>query len=213
MELSSPLLSLLFFCSVLLLFFTLIIQFYSYISLLYQYTYTHTHIYKMDGLVGKIFEKVMDKESGSEGHHQQEYGSYGGGGYGSAPPPGPPPPEGLPYPWVGRWDERERRWYYVNEQTGQTTWERPYGGGGPSGYPPQQGYGYGQEGYRGEGGYGQPQGYGGGYGEPQYEKKDNHTGLKVAGGVAAGALGGALLMHEGDEIGKFFVRSLPRYLV
>lgn len=143
----------------------------------------------------KIMDKVMDKAQGGGGYSDQP------SGYGS--PSGPPPPSGgdLPYPWIARWDDQSQRYYYVNEQTGETTWEHPgglYGGGG---------YGSGGGGYGG-GGYG-----GGGYGEypqeQQQEPKKDHSMMYGLGGAALGLAGGALAMHEGEKIRESTFLPLP----
>ena len=94
------------------------------------------------------------------------YQQYGGG-----PPSGPPPSnpqDGLPKGWIARWDSQSQHWFYVEESSGRTQWDRPgqqnyappanppsgnrdqYGGGG-------QQYGGGGQQYGGGG-----QQYGGG---------------------------------------------------
>ena len=101
------------------------------------------------------------------------------GGY-SAPPQ-------VPAPWVAEWDNRGNCWIYVNRETGQRTFEFP------------------QQSYRGDnygGNYGQQ--YQGGGQRGYYEQeppKQSHTGRNIALGAAAGVVGGALLMHEGEKIG------------
>lgn len=152
--------------------------------------------------VTKIAEKAIEKKFGGGGH-EESYPSEGGAGYGGSGGYGGSTGENLPYPWVARWDEREGRYIYLNEQTGETSWVRPgmgegYGYGQPQ---PQPGYGYGQPEYGY--GYGERQaeygGYGGGgYEEPQ-EKKD-HSLAYGAAGAAAGVLGGAFVAHEGEKI-------------
>ncbi|QKX61210.1 uncharacterized protein TRUGW13939_08357 [Talaromyces rugulosus] len=140
-------------------------------------------------------QKVVEKfgPGGQQTEYVEERRDYYGGG--------PPQPEGppLPRPWVSRWVEQDRRWLYVNEMTGEQSWERPYG---------EPGYGGAPAGYGGGGGYSQ-----GGYGGPppgeyyreeeRYQeeppKKDHSVAYGVA-GAAAGLVGGALLMHEGEEI-------------
>lgn len=135
------------------------------------------------GLMDKIMDKVMDKAQGGGGHSDQP------SGYGSLSSPPPPSGGDLPYPWIARWDDQSQRYYYVNEQTGETTWEHPgssYGGGGYGG-----------------GGYGGGYGGGGGYGEypqEQQEPKKDHNMVYGVGGVALGLAGGALAMHEGEKI-------------
>lgn len=150
--------------------------------------------------VGKIVEKVVESKLDGGSHsqeQQQDYGYASNPGYGSAPPP---PSEGqdLPYPWVARWDDREQRYYYVNEQTGETSWMRP---GAPA--PAPYGDPYGQPSY---GGYGGQPSYGYGQEAPRQEyygeeppKKDHSMAYGVA-GAAAGVLGGAVLAHEGAEM-------------
>lgn len=127
-------------------------------------------------------EEVMENFSGGGGggRRQEEEvvyeqrGNYSGG---------PPPPQ-VPAPWVARWAEREARWYFVNESTGETSWEVPVYGGG---YGPPRG-GYTEEVVENRTYYGE---------EPQ--RKDHSLAYGVA-GAAAGVIGGALLMHEGEKI-------------
>lgn len=171
--------------------------------------------------VGKVIGKVVESKLGGGSHSEQQppqdYGYSSNPDY--APPP--PPPSGgqdLPYPWVARWDDREGRYYYVNQETGESSWTHPAASGAPYGggsayagqpYGEQPPYGqpsYGQHAY-GEPPYGQPAyGYGGEaprqeyYGEPP--KKD-HSMAYGAAGAAAGMLGGAVLAHEGDKICMF----------
>ncbi|KKK15698.1 hypothetical protein ARAM_007464 [Aspergillus rambellii] len=130
----------------------------------------------------------------------------------------PPAPGNVPYPWVARWDERDQRWFFQNEQTGQTSREHPgYSQGAP---PASQGQYYGG----GGGGAPAPGGY---YNEQQQQqhhhqhhqqqqeqerapKKDRKM-LYAAGGLAAGAIGGAMLMHKGEEIHDDFERDKYRF--
>jgi len=117
-----------------------------------------------------------------------------------------------PAPWIAEWDQDEDRWMYLNRETGQRTHQFPqqYGGGygdrgygqqGPPGYPQQQPQ-YGQGGTYGSQGYGEQ---GGQYGQqpPQEQHKQSHNGRNVALGAVAGLAGGALLMHEGHEVGTW----------
>lgn len=142
--------------------------------------------------VGKIAEKVIESKFGAhENQQQQEYVQQSEYGYG--PPPLPDAPGGaeLPYPWVARWDERDQRYFYMNEQTGETSWERP--GGMPYGQPPAP---YGQPGY----GYGYGEERRGEYYEEQEKPKKDHSLAYGAAGAAAGVIGGAVLAHEGEEM-------------
>ncbi|KAK4202909.1 hypothetical protein QBC40DRAFT_275533 [Triangularia verruculosa] len=127
------------------------------------------------------------------------------------PPPYQPPSDKPPLPsgWVPRWDDRYQRWYYAEESTGRTQWEAPghdvsagtrshgSGGGysGHSGYAPPAGYGGG--GYQPQGGYGAPQ-----YSQGEHKEKKSSNKMAIAGGVAAGAVGGVLLanaLHDSDS--------------
>jgi len=95
------------------------------------------------------------------------------------------PPQ-VPPPWVAEWDARDNRWFYVNRETGERTFEQPqqtYGGGNNDGNYGQDYSGQSQRGY-----YEQ---------EPQ---KQSHTGRNLAFGAVAGVVGGALLMHEGEKV-------------
>lgn len=99
----------------------------------------------------------------------------------------------LPPPWVSRWDETKQHWLYINEHTGERTFQHPQPGYGPpqSGYGSQQpGYGSQQPGYSSQARY------------PAQEqpKSSNHNLAYGAAGVAAGLVGGALLMHEGEKL-------------
>ncbi|KZT23595.1 hypothetical protein NEOLEDRAFT_1136398 [Neolentinus lepideus HHB14362 ss-1] len=120
--------------------------------------------------------------------YQQPY-QQSGGNYSNA---GGPPQ--VPRPWVARWDEPARRWIYINEATGERTFEYP--GRGEyyqSGPPPQQYYDGGREQYgAGERYYEQPARSSGG---------GRHSGLMYgAVGAAAGLAGGALLDHEAHKV-------------
>lgn len=156
----------------------------------------------MDGFLGKMIEKFAEKatggssNSGGDGYssYNQQQPSYGGQGQGYNS--GPAPPQDLPYPWVPRWDDRDQRWFYVNEQTGERSWERPYGGSGGPSY--------------GERSYGQPQpsyGYEGGYLQAQEQRPEHkdHSMMYGAAAGAAGLVGGAILMHEGEKIRELFL--------
>jgi hypothetical protein len=148
-----------------------------------------------------FLNKLVD---GITHHGDQQQGGGGGGGQQGRPQPPPP--------WIAEWDSRDNRWLFVNQQTGERTFEFPQGGyGGQQSYGQQGGYGGQQGGYGGQqggyggqqGGYGGQQGnYGGGYAAPPPEQHKSHTGRNAALGVGAGLVGGALLMHEGEKVGK-----------
>lgn len=114
---------------------------------------------------------------------------------------GIPPPPQVPYPWRAVWEAQAGRYLFINEQTGQRTFDFPqqyapqsqYAGG--RGYGQEQGgYGYGQEYPRQGAGYGQ-----GSY-EPNAQPKSNHHYGEMALAGAAGLAGGAILMHEGEKV-------------
>lgn len=134
----------------------------------------------------EFVENVMESFTSSGGRREEvveerrEYYSSGPGG------PGGPPPS-VPRPWIAEWDERERAYFYINQETGQKSWELPYGGGG--GAPGGGYYGEGQRGYE-QNSYAQEQ------------PRSDHKFAYGAAGVAAGLVGGAVLMHEGEEIRK-----------
>lgn len=162
----------------------------------------------MSGFVEKIFDSFgggnnheQQQQQNNSYSQQQSYGgqpqqNYGGQqqSYGGQQQPQ------VPYPWVARWDDREQRYIYINEQTGERSFSPPgqgYGQGQGQGYGSQQGQYPG-----GQGGYGQQQGQ---YEGEQREGKKGH-GSAAAWGVGGAALGlgaGALLMHESDDISMF----------
>lgn len=132
--------------------------------------------------------------SGGQQGQQQHASSQGG----NRPPPVSPP-------WIVEWDGRDNRWFFINQQTGERTFTYP----GP-GYAqqqgsygaPQAGYGNGQGGYSNQGAYNQNS-YNptqGNYQQEQHKKQGGGNGWKYAAAGVAGVAGGALLMHEGEEI-------------
>jgi hypothetical protein len=113
-------------------------------------------------------------------------------GYGQ--PQNHPP---LPPGWRSEYDQRERRTVFINQQTGQRSFDFPH-----ISYP--QTIGYSQQGYGQQAGYQQqpqgyeqqPQGYGQGSYQPQQPQNNRkameYGGLGAVGGMALGALG----VHE-----------------
>ncbi len=94
------------------------------------------------------------------------------------------PANDLPPGWIARWDDERRCYFYINEQTGEETLQKPgfYGRQGP---PQQQGY------------YDAP---------PQQQQQQSGGGHGLAYGLmgaAAGLVGGALMMDEGQKVGKW----------
>ncbi|KAF5867170.1 hypothetical protein ETB97_004091 [Aspergillus alliaceus] len=171
--------------------------------------------------VSKLAEKFLDKDKssgsqegyGSQGGYGGQPSGYGGqGGYAGQPEgysgryphqqqhSGPQ----VPPPWVARWDDQSQRWFYVNEQTGERTWNHPGQGGGYGQQQQQPSYGGGAP-YGGGQSYGQQPSYG--YSESrqgeyyqQHGPKKDHTGAKIAGAAALGVAGGALGMYAAGEM-------------
>ncbi|KAJ4286642.1 hypothetical protein N0V88_007932 [Collariella sp. IMI 366227] len=135
----------------------------------------------------------------------------------------------IPSGWTPRWDDRYQRWYYVEDATGRSQWEAPgfdhsaYRAG-PGG---EESRGHGSTPYGAPSPYGGPSPHGGpspygappaGYGSSGYdshsgqyydesrgkdkEKKSSGAGgmlLAGAGGLAVGAIAGAVIAHELTE--------------
>ncbi|KAL3459815.1 hypothetical protein BJX64DRAFT_196376 [Aspergillus heterothallicus] len=154
-------------------------------------------------LIEGAIESKLSGNSNSQSQSVPE-NNYSSSSYGGGYQSGPPQPPQVPYPWVARWDDRDQRWFFLNEQTGQTSWEVPSSGGYQEGYTnggaPQQGYYDGGRGDYPASGYGGGADLGGYYEQPVQQEKKDHTMLYAGAGVAAGVVGGALLMHEGEEI-------------
>ncbi|EGP86443.1 uncharacterized protein MYCGRDRAFT_27969, partial [Zymoseptoria tritici IPO323] len=114
---------------------------------------------------------------------------YSGGGGGNGGYNQPPPPPNVPRPWIAEWDARDQRYIFINQETGQRSWDFPRdeyrGGGGGQNYGSNSGYPPPQQ---------QTQ-----YQEAPHEEKKSHGLLYGALGAAAGLAGGAFLMHEGSE--------------
>ncbi|KAL9109867.1 MAG: hypothetical protein Q9227_005570 [Pyrenula ochraceoflavens] len=134
--------------------------------------------------IGNMIEKFAEK---AEGSHNYDPESYSGG----APQ--------VPPPWRSVWDERDQRWLFINEQTGERTFQSPnmrteyYQGGLTS----NQQSGYYQSNPTPAG-------------DQYYEK--NHDGLAYgAAGAAAGIAGGAFLMHEGEEARQDWDQDKARF--
>lgn len=124
-------------------------------------------------------------------------------GYGAPPPPPiySPPPDKPPIPagWIPQFDRQYQRWYYFEHATGRSQWEVP-------GYypprPPMPGTG---QGYDSRGQHNSSHSYHGygGHGGQEHGEKKGHGGmlLGAAGGLAVGAIGGALLANALDDSG------------
>lgn len=146
------------------------------------------------GFLNELVSEFTGKQQHGNGNSQAS----------ASPPPVSPP-------WYAEWDARDNRWLFVNQQTGERTFTYP----GP-GYAQQQGsYGAPQGGYSNDqGGYNNRGAYNqsaydptqGGY--QQEQKKQGGNGWKYAAAGVAGVAGGALLMHEGEDMSMF-----PSYAV
>jgi len=163
----------------------------------------------MSGFVEKLFDSFSGGGENKQ-QQQQQQSSYNGqqqnyGGQQQQPQ--------VPYPWVARWEDREQRYIYINEQTGERSFTPPGQNQGYSGGEQRGEYGYQQNQYSSGGGYGQQQQgqYGGGYNQQQgqyssenHEEKKSHSNAAAwgVGGAALGLGAGALLMHEGEDISK-----------
>ncbi|KAI7199378.1 hypothetical protein KC316_g3308, partial [Hortaea werneckii] len=105
---------------------------------------------------------------------------------------GPPPPPQLPYPWQAFWEAGEGKYLYVNEQTGQRTFDAPSPGyGGYNAAPPPPPADGSIHGDRSDVS-----------GPPGKEKESGSGGhglMYGALGAAAGLAGGAFLAHEAGE--------------
>ncbi|KAL8940794.1 MAG: hypothetical protein Q9216_002620 [Gyalolechia sp. 2 TL-2023] len=149
---------------------------------------------------------------------------YGQQAYGAPPPMHQPSSGGPPLPpgWISQWDPNSQRYYYLEQATGRTQWDppqpyHPTGFAPPSG-PPMGAPGFGHENHGSQ--YGPSTGYysqetkhvvndphTGGLKEvtekkEKKEKKSDKGGMLAAGagGLAVGAVGGAMIGHAmGDD--------------
>ncbi|RMZ77577.1 hypothetical protein DV737_g4266, partial [Chaetothyriales sp. CBS 132003] len=171
----------------------------------------------------KKMKELMDDDDGKKDQHgtlSDPSRGYGDGhsnyqqpqhSYSGAPPPpqgqfGQSPLPALPPGWLAQWDQNSQRHYYVEQATGRTQWEPPVAsyGAPPASYgaPPAS---YGAP----SASYGAPPAHG----YHQQEKK-GHGGSTLAagaGGLAVGAIGGAILAHELTENSDDEHRSAAAY--
>ena len=136
--------------------------------------------------------------------------------YGAYPPPVtsttvPPLPQ-LPSGWQPLWDPVGQRWAYLETGNGRVDWNVPVNPSYAHG-DANRGFGDGHDGHGGHGGHGgygghehdsYSHGHGGGYGEEHKSKdkaKDDKKNLMlgVAGGLAVGAVGGAVIANALGE--------------
>ena len=175
----------------------------------------------------------------------QKYMHQGQSGQGQGPSPSqgyPPhqqgsgypahdPNQGLPPGWHAEWDAPDNRWFYINQHTGERTFNRP--GGAPHSDPsqglppgwiaewdaPDQRWFYVNT-RDGERTFNRPGPPHGSYGPPpsQYPSggyqqapaptqaaapaAKNHNMAYGAAGAVGGLLAGGLLMHEGEKVGR-----------
>lgn len=109
------------------------------------------------------------------------------------PHQGPPPSDpnhNLPPDWVAEWDAPDRRWFFVNQRTGERSWDPPRGPPPPAHYTEVHTAGRGPTGST----YQQTEVI------SQAPQQKNHNLAYGAGGAVAGLAAGALLMHEGHKV-------------
>jgi hypothetical protein len=63
----------------------------------------------MSGFVEKLFDSFTNNDNNQENQQQQQQ------------------PQ-LPHPWTSQWDDREQRYIYINESTGERSWTPPQQG-------------------------------------------------------------------------------------
>lgn len=158
-----------------------------------------------------LAESIILGTSNKAYQPEPQYGNYGNAPHQQQPQFRSGPPQ-LPPGWISQWDPQSQRYYYQEQATGRTQWEVPqyqqYGGGPPV---PQGQYGGGMGGYGAPGYAGQP----GQYQTSEYrdehgnvhkdfvdqDKKKGHGGMLAAGagGLAVGAIGGAVVANAMGE--------------
>ena len=62
----------------------------------------------MSGFVEKLFDSFTGQDNNNQQQQQQ--------------------PQQVQRPWISQWDDRENRYIYINEQTGERSWEVPQQG-------------------------------------------------------------------------------------
>ena len=103
----------------------------------------------------------------------------------------------CPPPWISEFDFQSQRWFFINQQTGERSWNFPQYGG-PQNYN--------------HAGYGGQSNYGGGYENRQEpQAKPSHAGRNAALAAGGGLLAGALLMHEGHKVEEGWDREKERF--
>lgn len=101
--------------------------------------------------------------------------------------PQPPPP------WIPEFDYQSQRWLFVNQQTGERTWEFPQSRQyGAQSYTPQPTNNY------------------GGYDERAQQDQPSHAGRNTAFAAVGGLLAGGLLMHEGHKVEEHWDQDKDR---
>ena len=62
----------------------------------------------MSGFVEKLFDSFTGQDNNNQQQQQQ--------------------PQQVQRPWISQWDDREQRYVYINEETGERSWEVPQQG-------------------------------------------------------------------------------------
>jgi hypothetical protein len=65
----------------------------------------------MSGFVEKLFDSFTGQDNQNQNQNQQQQSQ----------------PQ-LPPGWISQWNDRENRYIYINEQTGERSWEVPQQG-------------------------------------------------------------------------------------
>jgi hypothetical protein len=93
--------------------------------------------------------------------------------------------EGLQvsYPWASEWDYQSNAWIFVNRETGQRSHKPPYQGE------------FGSNGYL----------------DSKYAQAEDHFTRNAVFEGVAGAVGGAALMSEEENLGLYFYSRLDSY--
>ena len=159
------------------------------------------------GAYGAPAPQQYGQQYGNQPQSQQY--AYGSSHPGQAPqhlPPGSPP---CPPGWSAQWDQNSQRWCYLEQATGRTQWDPPQVHSVAGQHGSAYGVSSGQDASRGYGSdthsaYGQGANHGA-YGQSQYDhsgigghekqkKSGSNAMLYGVGGLAAGAIGGALIV-------------------
>ncbi len=115
----------------------------------------------------------------------------------------------MPQGWSPLWDPVGQRWAYLEQSVSKVIWTVPTGPSYPgAGYDASRGFGDQSQGGYGAPGGGYPGGQGGYGGYPDQQKKDDgkkNMMMGAAAGVAAGAIGGALIANALGKLANTYI--------